>query len=123
MATIWTPSRRWNVTLNAFYEMREEPTRSTSFVLALQPAVVAGIADVAEAVALRGVNVDSSTEVKGWLVGVYVNYRLTRRIDLFFNTSYYDERLTGDLIEERSLDRFRARVGVIYWFPTLQLPI
>jgi hypothetical protein len=106
--------------LSASYERRGQANES--FVLSQQVVNVPSPdtdlfdGDVAQAIAVRAVEVDSGTGVDVVVANLRVAYQLARRTSLYASVGWREQSFTGDASAVGSADRLSLNVGFNYSF-------
>lgn len=123
------PALRWGVSLYAVLERRELPNGGFTIQEIVEPATVAGVSDVAEAVGFSYVKTSSSANVDDYLAGLYVTYDLLagraasgHQAQLYLNVAWQRQELDGEAARSTRWDRLRVVAGVIYTLPRIRLP-
>jgi hypothetical protein len=118
----WRPARRWTITFDARYEIRDEPVTTRSTVILVRPVRLDGKDDVAEAFAFEIDEEELDFSVDGYFAGLYVNYEVAPRTDLFCHLTWTSDQTQSDFAAETEVERARIILGVRYTFSPIGLP-
>lgn len=131
---IWRPSPRWRFLLAGSWIRQTQSTESFAPVIAVRSGTLEAITidgmrrrianplpGIAEAFAVRGLQVDDEFERTQITIRFAATYRLTKRVSLTGNVFYLDSDADRDSGVTRQISRFRVALGVSYRFEPIRL--
>ena len=121
----WRPSERWSASFRAAFTRQSLATESVQTVVAVTPVTLFSgftgrtFEDAAQSIGLTTVKVDQDQHIDTLWFRLGARYRLTERVTLSSNASYWIQRSNaGDRFD---YSRFRFDLGVTYNFAPIRL--
>jgi hypothetical protein len=121
----WRPSPRWNAFFRAAYTRQTSATDAVQTVVAVMPVdLFSGFTgrtfeNAAQSIGLRTLTVDQDQHIDTLWLTLGARYRITKRISLLGNATYWIQR--SDVGDRFDYSRFRVDLGVSYNFDPIRL--
>jgi hypothetical protein len=79
--------------------------------------------DIGAATGLRTVFQDVDVKDRRYIVSLFAEYRVTRRLSVFSNAYWIRQDTEAATLLDRQIDRVNVLVGLRFYFDPIQLPI